>query len=391
MNDKRIYLDNAATTWPKARDLFAAMIDQYLEIGVSPGRGSYDQAVTAETYVHQTRKKVAKLFHAPDPDRVIFTANATDGLNLALFGILRPGDHVVTTRLEHNSVLRPLFHLQQTRGVTLTLVPFDGHGYIDPREISRAIGTRTTLVVVNHASNVLGTVQPIASIGKICQACGVPLLVDSSQSAGHIPVSMEEMTASAIVFTGHKALYGPTGIGGLILHPDLTIQSSRFGGTGMESRSMVHTQTFPHRLEAGTLNLMGIIGLSLAIDTGAEDFQEAHLQRELELTRKLYEGLQDIPGVILYGGPVSAGHVPLFSANIDGMHPEDLAAILDGDFNIAVRAGLHCAPLVHETLGTVEQGAVRFSLGRYNTIEDIETVVEAMSRIAAHRQKGLQG
>ncbi|SDP30327.1 cysteine desulfurase [Desulforhopalus singaporensis] len=380
--DRQIYLDNGATSWPKPREQFDKMVDLFMQIGVSPGRGSYDQAVSAQEYIRQAREKVAGFFGGPDPERVIFTANATDGLNLALLGTLAPGDHVVTTATEHNSVLRPLYHLQKTREISTSVVPFDGQGIIDPEDIKKTITPRTSLVAVNHASNVLGSVQPVAEIGEICAAHGIPLLVDASQSGGQIPVNMAKMQASALVFTGHKSLYGPTGIGGLLLGPDFTINSTRFGGTGLESKSLVHTQTFPHRLEAGTHNLMGIIGLSLAIDNLLQLGLERLHDKEINLAAKLYDGLDEISGIELYGGPITLHHVALFSANIPPMHPDDLGAILDADFNIAVRSGLHCAPLVHEILGTGGQGTIRFSLGRFNTEKEIDLVIKAMYRIA---------
>jgi selenocysteine lyase/cysteine desulfurase len=398
------------------------MLSRYLASGVSPGRGSYDQAAQAEFLLEQARKTLADFFGAPDPNRVIFASNATDALNLALFGFLNPGDRVVTTRLEHNSVLRPLHHLSETRGVSVTLVPFDRQGYVDPNAVEKAIGHAgsgcgkpAALVVVTHASNVLGTVQPVARIGAICQELGVPLLVDASQSAGQVPVNMAAMGASAIAFTGHKSLYGPTGTGGLILHPGLEIRSTRFGGTGRESKSLVHTQTFPHRLEAGTVNFMGILGLSLSVDHLRKQGLARIHQGEMALARRLYQGLKAIRGVSLYGGsaldpaagsgpgvpPADAGkdgpcteapsppcQVPLFSVNVRGVTPQDLGAILDGDFDIAVRSGLHCAPLVHRSLGTGEQGAVRFSLGMFNTRQEIDTTLEAMEAIARKLGKG---
>ena len=377
-----IYLDNAATTFPKSRHVLEKMVKEYIKAGVSPGRGGYDLAVMAGDLVDRTRSRIARFFGAPDPDRVVFCANATDGLNLALLGLLRPGDHVVTTRLEHNSVLRPLHYLQKNGGVTVTFIPFDGQGFVDPDDIARAIRSETALVVVNHVSNVLGTIQSVAQVGEICAAHGIPLLVDASQSAGQIPVDMARMKASAIVFTGHKALYGPSGIGGLVIHPDLDIRSTRFGGTGVESKSPVHTPRFPHRLEAGTHNLMGIIGLSLAIDDLEKNGLPAIQEQEMMLFQNLFEGLSAIEGIKLYGASDRSRHVALLSVNVDGIAPEDVGAILDADFGICVRAGLHCAPLVHESLGTGDRGTVRFSLGRYNNAADIAIAISAMAAIA---------
>jgi cysteine desulfurase/selenocysteine lyase len=392
-----IYLDNAATTWPKHKKLFEEMVDKYMEIGVSPGRGSYDQAMLADDCIREARHNIARFFKAPDPDQVIFTANATDGLNQFLLGLLQEGSRVLSTRLEHNSVLRPLHHLQQTKGVETSLVSFDRQGFVNPEDmrdvLDKALVKKEAvdLVVCNHVSNILGTVQQVAEIGSICEEYGVALLVDCSQSAGHVPVDMERMKASAIVFTGHKSLYGPTGIGGLILNPNLEIASTRFGGTGVESKSLRHTQSFPYKHEAGTHNFMGIIGLSLAIDNLIQkDVVRLH-EEECALARRLYQGLQKIPGVRLYGGAAfqtndnveDGRQIGLFSATFDTILSEDLSAILDGDFDIAVRSGLHCAPLVHETLGTAELGSIRFSLGQFNTELEIDQTIEAMIQITS--------
>lgn len=377
-----IYLDNAATTYPKPAEVLEATLAAFTSLGVSPGRGNYDLAVEAEAFIDRTRRKLADLFNAPDPERVVFAANATDGLNLVLNGLLQPGDHVVGTRLEHNSVLRPLHHLQQRRGISYDLVPFSSQGFIDPADIAQAIRRETRLVVVNHASNVLGTIQPVADVGAICAERGIPLLVDASQSAGQVAVDMAAMQASAIAFTGHKSLYGPTGIGGVILSPDLEVQSTRFGGTGIDSRSPEHTQRFPHRLEAGTLNVMGIMGLSAALDfLQAKGLASIH-QQEMDLLRRLQEGVADIRGITLYGTPEPDRRLAVLTLNIDSVAAADVGAILDADYDIAVRVGLHCAPLVHETLGTAEQGAVRFSLGIFNTEADIDRAVEAVTQIA---------
>ena len=390
-----IYLDNAATTWPKHKELFEQMVSKYLEIGVSPGRGSYDQAVLAADYINATRKNIALFFNAPAGGHVVFTANATDALNQILFGLLQEGNRVVTTRLEHNSVLRPLYCLQQNKGVRVDLVSFDKQGFVHPESIRKLLddalaqNSPVHLIVCNHISNVLGTVQPIKAIGAICKEYGVPLLIDCSQSAGHVPVDMVASKASAVVFTGHKSLYGPTGIGGLILDPKLEVSSTRFGGTGVESKSLIHTQELPYKHEAGTHNLMGIIGLSLAVDDLRKKEVERVHKKEWSLARRLYQGLEKIAGVTLYGGThfQSKDHVGydhqigLFSATVSGISSEDLSAILDADFDIAVRAGLHCAPLVHGALGTGESGTIRFSLGQYTTETDIEQTIEAMKQM----------
>lgn len=377
-----IYLDNAATSFPKPREVLDGMVESYCRLGVSPGRGGYDLATEAEEVVARTRLQVARFFGAPDPNRVVFASNATDALNLALLGMLDPGDHVVSTRLEHNSVLRPLFHLRQLGCIDYDLVPFDGRGFVDPDRLAGALRSNTRLVVLSHASNVLGTVQPVAEVGRICASRSVPLLIDTAQSAGQIPIDMTAWHVSAVAFTGHKALMGPSGIGGLVCSPDLQIRSTRFGGTGLESRSPVHTQTFPHRLEAGTLNLLGIIGLSLGIDflqrAGIADIR----QREMSLVRRLHEGLAQIEGVTLYTRTSDERRVPLLLCNVGGMSPSDVGTILDGDYGIAVRTGLHCAPLVHADLGTDPRGAVRFSIGFFNGEKDVDAAVAAMADIS---------
>ena len=382
-----IYLDNAATTFPKPTEVQARMFETYQRLCVSPGRGGYDLAVEAGDLVEQTRQKVARFFGAPDPNRVIFAANATDALNLAIQGIVGPGDHVVSTRLEHNSVLRPLFHLKNQIGIDFDLVSVDEQGFIDPDTIGRAIRPDTKLVVVCHASNVLGTVQPVADIARICTDQGVPLLLDVAQSAGLVAIDMKAWGVSAIAFTGHKALMGPSGIGGLVVLPGLQIASTRFGGTGIDSAELFHTQSYPHRLEAGTLNLLGIIGLSAGLDYVDKTGMDQTLQREIALLERLRQGLLALDGVIVHTAASRRQHTPVLICNIGGMHSEDVAAVLDGDYGIAVRAGLHCAPLVHLDLGTSPFGAVRFSPGRFNTPDQIDSVLKAMDRISNAKKK----
>jgi len=388
--NKLIYLDNAATTFPKPESVLKKMIETYSRIGVSPGRGSYDLATEAEVLVGKARQKVAHFFRSSDSDRVIFTGNATDALNIALQGLLRPGDHVVSTRLEHNSVLRPLHHLRLKGIIEYDLVHFDGRGFIDPEDIIAAIRPDTKLVVLSHASNVLGTIQPVQEVGRLCAEHGIPLLVDASQSAGVIPIDMQSWQIAGLAFTGHKSMLSPTGIGGLVLNRQIeNIEPSRFGGTGVDSRNPVHTTTFPYRLEAGTLNLLGIIGLSESIDFLGELGMGLIHTREMELLNKLRDGLALLDGVELYCAEDLSNHVGLLTANVRGMDPNDVGAILDADFGIAVRVGLHCAPLVHETLGTSPYGSIRFSVGPFNSSDEIDQVLLAMTEIERHGRHGL--
>ncbi|MCP4577034.1 MAG: aminotransferase class V-fold PLP-dependent enzyme, partial [Deltaproteobacteria bacterium] len=248
MDNAYSYLDHAATTFPRPPEVLNQMLTQFAAMGCSPGRGGYDMAIETEGFIKEVRRRLASFFGAENPDRVVFAANATDALNLAIMGLTRPGTHVVSTRLEHNSVLRPLFHLKQTGKIEYTLVGFDNHGYVNPDDIAAAFRPNTGLVVVNHASNVLGTLQPIGGIGHICAKQGIPLLIDVAQSAGYMPIHMTDWNISALAFTGHKALLGPTGIGGLIIAPNIDIAPTRFGGTGVDSHSLAQPLVFPQRL-----------------------------------------------------------------------------------------------------------------------------------------------
>jgi cysteine desulfurase / selenocysteine lyase len=387
MPEKLIYLDNAATTFPKPLSVLAAMIETYVRMGVSPGRGSYDLAVEAEELVGKTRQKLARFFGAPDPDRVIFTGNATDALNIALQGMLRPGDHVVSTRLEHNSVLRPLYHLRSKGIIDYDLVPFNAKGFVEPADIVCTIKPNTRLVVICHASNVLGTIQPVQEIARRCVEYGVPLLVDAAQTAGVIPIDMQSWQIAGLAFTGHKSMLGPTGIGGLVLDETIEIEPTRFGGTGIDSKSPVHTKTFPYKLEAGTLNLLGIIGLSESLDFLGKEGIEVIYSREMELLRRLRDGLSVLKGIEIYCAEDLSNHVGLLTVSIGGMNPEDVGAVLDGDFGIAVREGLHCAPLVHESLGNSPKGGIRFSLGPFTTEDDIDYTLAAMAKIVRARKE----
>ncbi|RPJ75940.1 MAG: aminotransferase class V-fold PLP-dependent enzyme [Desulfobacteraceae bacterium] len=376
-----IYLDNAATSFPKPAECLRQAVERYLEMGASPGRGGYDMAVEAEAAVSAVRRKLRRFFGAGDDHRVCFAHNATDALNSLLQGLLRPGDHVVSTRLEHNSVLRPLHHLRKEGRIRFDLVPFDSSGFIEPEKVAAALKPETRLVILTHASNVLGTVQPVAEIAAACRARGVPLVLDASQSAGVVPIRIDKWGVQGLAFTGHKSLLGPTGIGGLVLGPALDPEPTRFGGTGVDSRSPFHTLEYPFRLEAGTINLLGVLGLEASLDYVSRS-SSASYSRELLLLKRLREGLRILPRVRLLCADRLDRRLPVLTCTVADRSSEDVSAILDGDFGIAVRAGLHCAPLVHQDLGTIEKGAVRFSLGPFTTDAEIDATIGAMRAIA---------
>jgi cysteine desulfurase / selenocysteine lyase len=280
-------------------------------------------------------------------------------------------------------VLRPLAHLAETGTITWDAAPFDERGVVTADAVEALLQPSTRFVVMTHASNVIGTVQPLADIARRCAARGVPLVVDAAQSAGQVPIDMAATGISALAFTGHKSLYGPSGIGGLVVMPSLEVATSRFGGTGMDSASLVHTQAYPLRLEAGTLNLLGVLGLGEGLDFVTAQGVPAIHAREASLLTRLRDGLAALDGVTLYraDGDLS-GRVAVLACNVAGVHPQDVGAILDGDFDIAVRVGVHCAPLVHRDLGTIDRGAVRFSLGAFTTEAEVDAAIEAMRAIA---------
>jgi cysteine desulfurase/selenocysteine lyase len=378
-----IYLDNGATSFPKPEEVYSYMDYFYRNYGVNPGRSGYDLCLEAEATVDSTRKMLASLFHGTDPDRLCFSYNSTDALNLIIFGMLRPGDHAISTTIEHNSVLRPLYHLSRD-GVDVDYVPFDGRGFVDPDEIRKKFRPNTRLVIANHASNVIGTVQPIREIGKYCREAGIPFAIDASQSAGKIPIDMEEQFLDAIAFTGHKSLLGPTGIGGLYAREGIEIRHTRAGGTGVRSAERSHLDEYPFRLEYGTHNTVGIAGLNAGVKwILTRGFETIH-EHEMKLARMLRDGLRSIPGVVLYCQEDLANHIAVLAFNVQGMDAADVGTMLDVDYNVACRTGLHCAPLVHEQLGTANiRGAVRFSIGPFNTEEQILTAIAAVGEIAS--------
>jgi len=388
-----IYLDNAATSFPKPDEVHDAVHDFYRKYGVNPGRSGCDLGLNAEQMIHHTRRGFSEFFNEslveagtpPDPNRLVFTMNATMSLNLIINGTVGPGDHVVTTKVEHNSVIRPVNH-KTLDGAEATFVAPDGEGHVAPEEIRRAIKKNTKLVIVNHGSNVTGVVQDLAGIGAVCREAGVPFAVDSAQTAGVLPIDMARCHISFLAFTGHKSLFGPTGTGGICVADDAEIRGTIFGGTGVRSAELFHLKEFPYRLEAGTHNLAGIAGLSAGLDWIAKRGREQIRRHEMELFGLLQEGLSGIRGVALCGTTSLEARVPTLSITVDGFDPSDVGTILDVDYGVQTRTGLQCAPLMHECLGTMPRGTVRFSVGPFNTREHIERCVEAVGEISAMRR-----
>lgn len=386
MYENLIYLDNAATSFPKPDETYVYMDQFYRRYGVNPGRSGYDLCMEAGHIVESTRRTLTTFFNGTDWTRLIFSYNSTDALNLALFGLLSPGDHAITTTLEHNSVLRPLYHLRESLGVQLDFARFDAKGFVDPADIRSKFRSNTKLVAINHASNVIGTVQPLKEIGKACRDRGILLVVDSSQSAGKVPIDVQDMNIDVLCFTGHKSLMGPTGIGGAYVAEGVTIRHTRAGGTGVKSAQQMHLDEYPYRLEYGTPNTVGIAGLSAGVAwVQKQGIQSIH-EQEMRLATRLRDGLRAIDGVTLYCQDDLANHIAVVLFNVDGLEAADTGTILDVDHNIACRTGLHCAPLVHDQLGTAKiRGAVRLGIGPFNTEGHIDQAVAAVKEIAAAR------
>ncbi len=384
---RRLYLDNSATSFPKPPEVLAAMTRFATELGASPGRGAYAEAREAGALLQSCRERIVELVGGAAPEQVIFTLNATDALNLALRGLLRSGDHVVTTQFEHNSVLRPVNRLVDERGITRTCVECDpATGLVDPDAIRRAIGPRTRLIAVVHASNVTGTLQPVAEVGRIARAHGVPLLVDAAQSLGHVPLDVERDRIDLLAFPGHKGLLGPLGTGALYIRPGLEreLWTIREGGTGSVSDRDQQPDFLPDRFEPGSHNALGIIGLGAGVAWVLERTVAALRRHELELMGLLLDGLDAVPGLTLYGPRALEHRTGVFSIRMAGFsHPQALSDRLERDHGILSRSGIHCAPLAHQTIRTLDiGGTTRLSLGPFVTREDVATVLEALHAIA---------
>jgi len=405
-----IYFDNAATSFPKAPGVGEAMAKFLAHDAANPGRAGHRMAVAAERMLDEARLKLTRLFGAVDPHRMIFAMNGTDALNIAIKGTLDPtagtGQHVITTVLEHNSVSRPLQAMANAGAIELTRVVCDGQGFVDPEDIRQAIGTDTKLIVITHASNVLGTIQDVTAIGAIARERDVLFCVDAAQTAGVVPISVEEMCIDLLAFPGHKSLLGPTGTGGLyvgdrcpepaqavaveheagqtdkIVARPPRLRPWREGGTGGDSSSPTQPLLYPYYLEGGTPNTVGIAGLAAGVDYVVEQGLDKPLAHERAMVRKIIERFAEDSRFTVYGSLDVARHVGTVSLNIKGYEASDVGSILDDSFEIAVRPGLHCAPYTHRQLGTFPSGTVRISPGPFNTDEDVTALIDALDQIA---------
>lgn len=375
-----IYLDNAATTIQKPPCVVDAVVRAMQTMGNS-GRGAHGSALSASRVIYETRCKIAALFRCRRPDHVVFTGNSTEALNIAIQGLFRPGDHVITTDLEHNSVLRPLYKLEREQGVLLDFVPADGLGRLDYSAFETLIRPQTRAIVCTHASNLTGTVVDLERVGSIAHAHGLLFVVDASQTAGAVSIDMEEMQIDVLCFTGHKGLMAPQGTGGLCIREGVEIRPFKVGGSGIHSYDREQPEAYPTRLEAGTLNAHGLAGLSAALDYLEKVGIEAIREKELALTQRFLDGIADLPGLTVYGDP-EAPRTAVVALNLGNEDSAMIADALYEDYGIAVRPGAHCAPRLHTALGTTEQGAVRFSFSWFSTEEEIDTAVRALRELA---------
>lgn len=381
----KVYLDNSATSWPKPPTVVAAMSEYLNEYGGSPGRSGHSFAVKAANEVSETRKIIAGLFNVPAPERVIFSANATHALNFALKGTLNKGDHVIISHTEHNAVLRPLTFLKKEGIISFDIADCDPKGYVSLDHLKTLIRRETKMVVCIHGSNVAGTIQPVAKIGQICKDKGLLFVVDAAQTSGFVPIDMQKDNVNILAFTGHKKLYGPPGVGGLCIRDNITVRTHIHGGTGSNSEMADHPEFYPDRLEAGTINTVGITGLKAGIkhvlDTGMGNIRE-HLSG---LTKHFMNELRNINEVFIYGPEEGEDRLPLVSLNIKNKKPGDIASLLDKEFGIMVRPGLHCSPLAHQSIGSFPQGTVRFSFGCFTKEEEIESALASLKKIISNK------
>lgn len=375
-----IYLDSSATSFLKPPQVAEAVFRSFNTIG-NAGRGAHAPTLNASRLIYDTREKLAALFGTPDPSRIAFTCNATEALNIAIHGAIHPGEHVITTACEHNSVLRPLY-LKEKEGTELTIIPADKKGRIRYDLLESSVKSNTSAIVLTHASNLSGNVTDLAFVSNFAKKHGLLLIVDASQTAGSLPINVVKMGIDILCFTGHKGLFGPQGTGGLYVREGLTLSPLKSGGSGIHSFDRQHPTDMPTALEAGTLNGHGIAGLNAGLDyilsTGVKNIHA----KEISLARRFVNGISDISDLKLYGDIDAPLRTPIISLNIGHMSSASVSDILWEDYEICVRAGAHCAPLMHKTFGTEKQGAVRFSFSCFNTEAEIDTAIQAMHEIA---------
>jgi cysteine desulfurase family protein len=388
-NTDRIYLDNAATSWPKPPVVYDA-VDHYLrDVGGPNGRSGYREALEANRIVERARRGVAELIGAADPRHVIFGFNGTDMLNMAILGVVRPGDHVVTTVCDHNSVLRPLTALRDSAGVDVSYLPCDGQGFVSPDDVRAALRQKTRLVAVVHASNVTGAIEPVSEIGRIVRenaAESTLFLVDAAQSLGHVPINVGELAADLLAAPGHKGLLGPLGTGFLYIRPGVEreLRPLRYGGTGTRSEEDRQPNELPDKYEAGNHNLPGLAGLAAAVDFILAETVESIERHHRRLAVRLLEGLDETDGLTIHGPRLAGERTSVVSLTLEGYDPQELAAVLEASHKIQCRAGLHCAPRMHAALGTTcGGGTLRLSPGFATTVEEIDAVVAAIGEVAA--------
>ncbi|WP_340673368.1 aminotransferase class V-fold PLP-dependent enzyme [Brevibacillus agri] len=378
-----IYLDNAASTWPKPPGVKERMAEVIEDFAANPGRGGHTLAMKASKTVFRTRVQLSRLFGIQNPNNLFFYLNATQALNQAIKGFLKPGDHVISSSVEHNSVRRPIEYMRRVHQVEATFVEPRGDHLFHVDDFAKAIQPNTRLLVVSHASNLTGVIFPIAELGKLAKEKGITFLVDASQSAGVLPIHVEEMNIGMLAFPGHKGLYGPQGTGGLYVHSDIDLEPLLHGGTGSQSEAIEQPTTRPDRYESGTLNTVGLAGLLAGVEFVLEKGVENIRQHEWELAKQTITGLQQIPGVEVYGPGIETERVAVIAFNIGQVDASEVSFILDQQYGIATRSGYHCTPLGHHTAGTEQRGAVRASFGMFNTEKDVEALMNAVREIAS--------
>lgn len=375
-----IYFDNAATSFPKPEKVYDAIMEAMTKYGSNPGRSGHKLALESSRGIYNTRSKISKLLNIKDPMDLVLTFNCTQGLNMGIKGVLKPGDHVITTSMEHNSVLRPIMFLEKM-GIENTVVQGNSLGIIDPKDIEKSIRPETKMIVMTHISNLTGTIMDIEAIGKIAKKHGIIYFLDAAQSAGVYPIDVEKMNIDMLAFPGHKSLLGPQGTGGLYIKKGIDIVETFQGGTGSASDLLEQPHMMPDKFESGTPNAPGLVGLGSGIDYILETGMDKIRKHEENLTRHFIEEVEKIKEIKIYGPKKIELHAPVVALNIGDRDSSEISYILDQDYDIGVRPGLHCAPLAHKTIGSFEQGAVRFSFGFKNTHDEIELGIKALKEI----------